>query len=263
MTADESEIETFVIVHDQDLLLACEQEGRFAGLSHFQYLFVGPREVSRLAGLSNVIVARELPDNIESSPNLLSFTGWYAVAKNGLTRKPWLTLLEYDVTLAPEFLPKTLEALRANRCILGYVPFPLSHPMYLHATPWLIPALQETHGLDLPKLLRAHLEAGGVDQWAATSNASLATSELTKFVDWFLPLSRVFQHDPLGAHVHERALPAYCFTMGLQNLVLPGVLQHRQARSHGIFARSWKEAEEQALSSRKRKEDGLVARPPD
>lgn len=245
-TTDQNEIETFVIVHDQDLLLACEEEGRFAGLPHYQYLFVGPREVSRLAARSNVIIARELPDNIESYPNLLSFTGWYAVARNGLARTPWVTLLEFDVRLARDFSVSTLEQLRASDGVVGYVPFSFSHPMYLYATPWLIPALRQAHGLDLPGLIRDHLDAGGVDQWAATTNASLPASALAKFVDWFLPVSRVFQRDAIGAHVHERALPAFCIATGLPHLVLPGVLEHGQARSHGILARSWEDAQKHA-----------------
>ena len=246
MSSDQSEIDVFVIVHDQDLLMAGEAEGRFAALPSYRYLFVGPREVSGLAHLTNVIVARDLPDNIERWPNLLSFTGWYAVAKNDLARAPFVTLLEYDVSLAPDFLAKTSALLRAQSCAVGYGSFPLSHPMYLHATPWLIPTLREAHNLDLPKLIREHLETGGADEWAATTNASLPVAELKKFVAWFLPVSRLLRHDPIGAHVHERALPIFCLTSELTNVILPGVLTHQQARSHGILARSWEEARQQA-----------------
>lgn len=240
------DLAAFIIVHDQDLLLACERDGRFARLPDYRYLFVGPRDVSRVASAGNVIVARDLSDNIEACSNLLSFTGWYAVAKNGLTRAPWVALLEHDVRLAADFVPKTLDSLRANRTVLGYVPFSFSHPMYLHATPWLIPSLRIAHGIDLPKLVRDYLATGGVDRWTATTNASLPTAELERFVDWFLPVSRVFHHDPIGAHVHERALPVFCMMMGLQNVLQPGVLEDLQARSHGIRARSWNDAQEQA-----------------
>jgi hypothetical protein len=242
MNPPEREIETFVSVHDQELVLSCEHEARFARLPHYRYLFVGPRDVSRLKKLDNVIVARELPNNIEAHVNLLSFTAWYAVAKNGLARAPWVTMLEYDVRLAPDFSRRTLSSLRFGRRVIGYVAFPLSHPMYLHATPWLIPALRTAHGIDVPQMVRKHLDAGGVDQWTATTNVSLLTSDLEAFVEWFTPASLVFRHDPLGAHVHERALPVFCILKGFENLLLPDVLEHEQKRSHGIRARSWEEA---------------------
>jgi len=245
-TACDGGIETFVIVHDQEVLLACEREGRFAGLPSYRYLFVGPRDVSSLTERENVIVARELPDNIEAYPNLLSFTGWYAVARNRLCRSPRVTLLEYDVRLAPDFFPRNLSLLSGRRSVVGYVPFPLSDPLYLHATPWLIPALRSAHGVDVAQLVQSHLDAGGADQWTATTNASMATADLEEFVAWFVPASRFFRHDPIGAHVHERAVPVFCLLKGLENLLLPDVLKHRQARSHGIRGRSRAEAQKEA-----------------
>ena len=246
MTAPQNQIETFVIIHTQELVLACEREGRFSHLPSYRYLFVGPRDVSRLREVDNVVVARELPDNIEVYPNLLSFTGWYAVTRNGLAHAPWVTLLEYDVRVTRDFSSKTLSSLRTAPQIIGYVPFPLSHSMYLHATPWFISALRKVHGIDVPQLVRNHLDAGGVDQWTATTNASLSKAELEAFVEWFVPVSRVFRHDPIGAHVHERALPVFCMLRDLENFLLPDVLEHQQERSHGILARSWEEAQAEA-----------------
>lgn len=240
------QIDTFVIIHDQDLVIACEEEGRFSDLPDYKYIFVGSRDASRLELLDNVIVARDLQHNIEDYPNLVSFTGWFAVARNRLASAPWVALLEYDVRLTPDFVTETLTRLRTKPCLVGYVPFPLSHPMYLHATPWLIPGLQSAHSIDVARIIGDHLDAGGRDEWTATTNASMSTLALASFVDWFEPVSWIIRHDPIGAHVHERTLPIFCILNGLENSVLPDVLKHLQQRSHGIFARSWDEAEQEA-----------------
>lgn len=245
-SVSEHEIDTFVVIHSQEVLLDCEREGRFAHLPSYEYLFVGSGDVSQVTGFDNVVVARELPDNIEDYQNLLSFTGWYAVAKNNLTRARWVTLLEYDVRLNSDFSSKTLSLLRSGTRLVGYVPFPLSHPMYLHATPWLIHALRETYGIELAQLIGRHLDSGGLDQWNATTNASLSMTELKAFVDWFLPMTRLFRDDPMGAFVQERVLPVFCMLGGLENRLLPDVLNHRQVRSHGLRALSLKEAQYEA-----------------
>jgi hypothetical protein len=166
----------------------------------------------------------------------LSFTGWYAVARNDLTDARWVALLEYDVELSSRFHEETMTALPAGHRLVGYVPFPLTHPMYLHATPWLSPVLKHVHGIDVERVIHDHLEAGSADMWTATTNQSLALDDLRRFVEWFLPASELFRHDPVGAHVHERTLPVFCKVMGIENVHLPGILDHRQARSHGIIA---------------------------
>ena len=213
-------------------------------------MFVGGGGIDMLRGRSDVVVARLLTDNIEHYPTLLSFTGWYAVARNGLATSRFVSLIEYDVDIRAGFVAGTLESLRDRSRIVGYVPFPLSHPMYLHATPWLSSALASVYGIDVAQLVRRHLAAEGRDEWTATSNASMATSSLHAFVDWFLPLSEVFRHDPIGAHVHERTIKVFCLLNGLDNFLLPDVLVHRQRRAHGIFALSQEEAARLAKAAR-------------
>jgi hypothetical protein len=246
-------IETFVMVHDQGLVLECEREGRFAGLPSYRYLFLGAGDVSRLEGARNVIVARELEDNIEQHPEMLAFTGWYAVARNRLAEAERVTLLEYDVQVSAGFVDATLACFERGKRLVGYVGFPLSHPMYLFATPCLLPALRQAHGLDAWELVQDHLASGGSDVWPATTNASLSSSDLADFVEWFLPVSRLLRDEPMAAHVHERALPLYCMVCGLEYVVVEGALHHDQKRSHGILARSWDEAGAEAERESRRR----------
>lgn len=230
------ELETFVIVHDEDLLLELEQAGTFRHLPRNRYLFVGNGTTGRLRGRDDVVVARTLPDNIEHHPHLLSFTGWYAVARNRLATAASVALLEYDVRIEADFAPRTLAELQRGRCIVGFVPFALSHPMYLHATPWLIRSLREVYGVDAASLISDHLAGGGADVWSSTTNMAMDVEDLDGFVDWFVPLTEVFRHDPIGAHVHERAVPVYCLLNDIEIACVPGLLHHDRLISHGILA---------------------------
>lgn len=248
-----NELEVFVVIHDERALLEHERLRTFTHLPRYRYLFVGMGSTEGLRGRDDVIVARSLPDNVEHHPLLLSFTAWYAIARNGLATTKRVALLEYDVTISADFAERTETALREGHRIVGYVPFPLSHPMYLHASPWLSRSLDTAYGIDLPLLIHNHLDNGGTDLWTATTNAAMRVDDLVAFVDWFLPLTPLFSNDPIGAHVHERTIPVFCLLNDIENLHLPDVLEHEQARSHGIFAVPQEEARrcaESALSRR-------------
>ena len=241
-----SDIETFIVVHDQDILLESERQGRHTELPRSTYLFVGMGQTNLIEDRDDVIIARDLPDNIEDSPRLLSFTGWYAVAKNDLATSKHVVMVEYDITAFDGFTARTSAALAETHCIAGYIPFQLSHPMYLHATQWFPASLSTIYGIDVPTLIRDHLSEGGADLWTSTTNAALRTEDLGSFVDWFMPLATVFLHDPVGAHVHERTVPIFCLLNQIANTYVPGVLEHTQARSHGVLAVSQEEAHARA-----------------
>ena len=51
-----------------------------------------------------IIIARDLPYNIEHEPKLLTFTAWYAIIKNNLFKEyEFICILEYDCILDNNF----------------------------------------------------------------------------------------------------------------------------------------------------------------
>ena len=75
----DDDYETFIFIHDQDYLLDFENKGKLNNLKSYKYVFLGNRPIDKIENLSNVIVARNLPNNIEEYPKLTSYTGWYAL----------------------------------------------------------------------------------------------------------------------------------------------------------------------------------------
>jgi hypothetical protein len=232
--ASPDELETFIVVHDEQLLLDHERQGRFASLRRYRYLFVGMRSTELIGDREDVVVVRRLPDNIEEHANLLSFTAWYAIARNDLAVTRHVAILEYDVTISDAFEGRTLAALSAGHAIVGYVPSRLTDPTFLYATPWLDQSIATAYGIDVYDVVRKHLVGGGADQWTGSTNHAMATKDLADFVEWFLPLTPIFRHDPSGAAVHERAISIYCLLQGIADTLVPGVLRHQMARSHGV-----------------------------
>lgn len=91
--------QTFIFVHDQQIVVDYIRAGKFAELPSVQYVFLGHRPVDLIRDLPGVVIARELKHNIEHLPNLVAWTGWYAVVRNGLVTADIVNLFEYDVNI--------------------------------------------------------------------------------------------------------------------------------------------------------------------
>jgi hypothetical protein len=95
---------TFIFVHDQQIVLDYINVGKFSDLPDVKYCFLGMRPTEQIEHLPNVIIARDLPDNIEHYPNLVAWTGWYALVRNDLIKTSLVNLFEYDVNVVGEWV---------------------------------------------------------------------------------------------------------------------------------------------------------------
>jgi len=103
--------QTFIFVHDQQIVLDYIAANKFHDLPDVKYCFLGHRPVDQIEHLDNVIIARNLPHNIEHLPNLVAWTGWYAVLRNGLITADYVNLFEYDVNIVGDWVqPKNQSA---------------------------------------------------------------------------------------------------------------------------------------------------------
>ncbi len=91
--------ETFIFVHDQDIVLEFESSNKLSNLYKYKYVFLGNRPIDKIGYLSNLIIARNYEDNIEQYPLFTSYTGWYCLWKNNLINTKYINLFEYDTIL--------------------------------------------------------------------------------------------------------------------------------------------------------------------
>ena len=80
-------------------------------------LFVGLNTLNKTI-YPDVIIVRDLQDNIEYEKSLLTFTAWYAIIKNDLFKDDeHLCLLEYDVKLSENFKEALASLLQNNKTL--------------------------------------------------------------------------------------------------------------------------------------------------
>jgi hypothetical protein len=94
-----NDIEYYIVCHDENIILDQIKNNKYKDLPNYKFLFVGDKSYNLIDQHSNVIICRNLKNNIENYPKLCSYTAWYAIAKNKLSNKKYVCILEYDVEI--------------------------------------------------------------------------------------------------------------------------------------------------------------------
>lgn len=160
------------------------------------------------------IYAKELPNNIEHIPELLAFTGWYAVAANNLCNTDYIGLFEYDVKF------KDVDFKLTKTSILGVKRRPLPDIMYLDS----IKKFKN-------KLTSEELEiAESQPYWNTSTNFIMPVEFFKNFVNWFIEITKDI---PINPHIHERAINVFAAINGYRNETID-LIEHLQLNSHKI-----------------------------
>lgn len=225
-------VEALITIHDQDLLLEREEEGRFAGLSR-TWLFVGRRPVDWVPHNVKLHVSRDWSPNYERYPAFYDFTGWWTASFPTVIRAEHVICLQDDMTVLDERL--------ADRCaaLLGAAPGPVAFTAgHYSARNWML----MINGF--AEAFNAGMAAVGVDvgafpafeEWPTTQGTAWRTEDLRAFMAWFEPLFTVWADDVWAGHLAERSMWAWMMSRGCPARFLPNVISHEARDLHGTGA---------------------------
>jgi hypothetical protein len=221
-------IDYFIVCHDQNIILQRMQQDA----PNYRYLFVGHSNNTKLN--NQTIICKHLKQNIEGYPNLCSFTAWYALARNNISIKNQICLLEYDAKLTDRFYryhENTVTNYINDQTIIAYSYTLTDHYVFYKSTPWLELSLMDTYGINLNDFIQDIKNQHPV--WPTTTNMCMTKQTLERFVEWFLPMTILFREDPLGSYVHERAFFVFCILNNIEiKYIKNPVLSHNQQKSH-------------------------------
>jgi hypothetical protein len=163
-------------------------------------LFVGDKEIEPR---ENLIVVRDLPENIEHIPKLLTFTAWYAVVKNNLFQEfDFLCLLEWDAVLDESF-ESNLKAMCSLE--VDAISFMESGLCDLLADVNL-----EVFFKFLNERGCTQMDVFSIRTWGISSNQCLRRTLLEEFVEWYYPCDTISNEDPTRVSwYHERVYMVY------------------------------------------------------
>jgi hypothetical protein len=187
-------------------------------------IFVGKNEVDDyISNNKRVIIARNLPNNIEEEKSLLTFTAWYAIIKNNLfTNYNYLCILEYDVILDNIFYKNLEEKCKLNEYdVISFIPINYGFNWDIKEYILKYFLLQKNITLKIP------------DTWYATSNQCVKRNLVAAFVDWFYPACDIIKKfDPIKVSwYHERVFSFYIKHFHFNITIING-LSHQFSNSH-------------------------------
>lgn len=221
----------YVTVHDQDLLLACEEAGQFHLVKRPTYLFVGQRPVDRVPGHVDMIVVRDLEPNMEHLPQFYDFTGWWALAKHGLITTDVVVCLQYDMHVLDAAIQRRCERLLATGVDMVAMNAGYFGPNWMLNIGGFEAAYRQALAVkgiemnDWPKF----------DAWPSTQGTAWRGEALVDFMLWFEPLFEVLGDNVFAGHLAERTVKAYVETHNGCDYLL-GVMQHLAVDCHGTGA---------------------------
>lgn len=228
-------VQSFIFIHDQDVLVEYIKVNKFKELPNLKYVFVGNKPINKINNLENVIIARNLPINIEQYPLFTSFTGWYALWKNNLIDADYINLFEYDVILSGNFI-QTQQERFGKYDFIGYIPHPMTGFHYVKNINWvehIIPSIQKHYGIDMYSIVGNKLKENPQSYWSSTSNSTFSKQTFLEYMEWFEKLIDDIKESRTCGHAHERSLSFFYLVKNKKVSILPGIMQHFQLNSHG------------------------------
>jgi len=233
---DHSEIETFIICHDQDIILEYEKNNKFYNIQNYKYILVGNGPIDDIEGHEKVIVARNLEHNIEQYPNFTALTGWYAIWKNKLAKGKVINLFEYDI-ITEKFIQQRVHKIfkDPNFGVLGYIPATVNMWHFIDNPVWvqsIFKGIKEVYKVDLERSIRIFMGKNKNAFWLSTSNVTMSMEEFNGYMKWFEPLIPHLQDDRNAGHAFERSITFYCLMYRKTYMFFPNLLKHYQMDSH-------------------------------
>jgi hypothetical protein len=230
---------TYVICHDQEIIKANILSKKYDNLGQLFFLYVGNGEFQDLESYPNVMIVRNMKNNIEQYPKFTAFTAWYALWKNGLCKTKYINLLEYDTNPDSQFSFLLKNVLKQKPKIVHYFPFSMRNYHFIDNSNWtstLFKSIKLFYKFDIEPVLRFHINEHIIRKiepvWGTTNNICFEYSTFDKYMKWVSPLIGYLKDDINCGHAQERAITFWRIINNVPVFYFNGHIEHVQADSH-------------------------------
>lgn len=230
-------IQTFVVVHDQNIILDSLKHKKYEQIDNLNFLFVGSKDVSKIKDRSDVIISRNLKHNVEQYKDFGSTTAWYSIFKNHLYDHDtdYIITLEYDCLLNDLFYEQLKTFLTyKNECkVIGFIPYHINDPVFLgqnQFTTGLIDGLKEKYSLEVSDILNRTDPQKNI---ALCTNTVFDIKMFETYMNWVMPLVEYVKELPLCGHFIERSLPVFYLIKKIDFAIMLNAVENLALNSMG------------------------------
>lgn len=227
-------IETFIFVHDQNIIIDFIDNKKFKNINNFKYVFLGDRDTDKIEHMDNVIIARNFNKNIEQYKKLTAFTGWFLLWENDLIKSDFINLFEYDIIVNDNLDESIYENITKNENIesISYISIPINDYWFLGDNPTskkLIDSVEKHYNINTREYIKKYPTNMKI---GLTSNQTIKKETFFSYMEWMKPILDDIKDDSMAGHLSERSLPLYVLLNDLERVVLENVMTHFQLDSH-------------------------------
>lgn len=233
-----NDFQTFIFIHDQDIILYYEEINKFKSIGDYKYVFLGGGKIDKLNKLNNILIARDLLFNLEEYPNMCAYSGWYVLYKNNLITKKYVNLLEYDIIIVDDFIERMIEIVNKSPDIslYGFKPFNINNCFLFNSN--LRGKLNQYYP-DLHRKINNKCILRGINLWSTTSNCTMKNDFFYRYMNDSNDIFLWMKNEPSVGHELERNLSIYQIMHDdIDILYVNNLLNHFQLDSHktqGVF----------------------------
>ena len=232
-TTNKPTTETFIFVHDQNIVLDFKTHNKFLKIKNLKYVFLGNKPFNLIKDFDDVIICSELPNNIENYPKLTSFTGWYAIWKNNLYNSDYINLFEYDINLMDSFYEKYNDLTLNGSNVIGYIPFSPHEYNFIGHSIWskeLLFSINKNYNINVKEYIK-NLPTNYI--CSMTSNHTMNKKTFENYMEWIEPMIDDIKTSVYSGHQMERSISLFYILNNIGNIsVVPNILYHFQFDSH-------------------------------
>lgn len=236
---DVDNLTTYIICHDQDIIKANIESGKYNNLGQVVFMYVGSGEFLEIEKFPNVIIVRDLKHNIEQYPKFTAFTAWYAIWRHNLCKTKYINLLEYDTNPKDGYSFFLKNFLKHSPKVINYFPFSMRNYHFIDNPDWvstLFKAIKSHYKIDIEPFIRNIITQSLAQKrepiWGTTNNVCFEYATFEKYMKWVSPLINYLKDDINCGHAQERAVTFYCLLYSVPVAFFQGYIDHVQADSH-------------------------------
>lgn len=223
-------LETFILCHDQDIINSLINNGKYRDIGTHKFIFMGPGQVDKL-DREKVIIARELPDNIEHFRNGLQYCGWYAIYKNNLCTSEKIRLIDYDV----DIIKWSTDLNEKVKSFVNYdITFYYDEGFGRCVGEFQNNVLNKT-SQTTKSLAENFIKNTGIKNWFSAADVMTYTDIFKDYMAWLEPIFFANTESPCFSFHFERYFCIYCMEKGIPYQCCEGETEHKQLQSHPYY----------------------------
>lgn len=220
---------TFVPCHNQDIIIEFINTNKYN--HNVIFLFLGMGDVDKLREHNNVIICRELKNNIEENKNCLQYCGWYAALHNDLIgEQNYIRIVDYDIDIINHEITMPVS-------LKGTIVYDWNFYFYdgFGDNIKLQNQVHEISGETIFELIDKHKGKFNQTKWFSSIDTIMTKKFFIEFMEWFEPIYNINKNDYYFGMHFERFLTIYSLIKNIDYEVSSGETNHVQLKSHEYY----------------------------